>query len=187
MPNHVQSLLKITGEERVIAQLVEFVREGKEPFAFEKIVPQPVCVYQGNLGAAESEANPGRNWYAWNSRRWGTKWGAYAQQIRHRGEGCVHFGYQSAWSEGRPVIDELAMLFPDLRIEHHFIDEHGQGGCNGTVVYEPADPHVLARGDEAEARRRDVETSTGELHVLIHGCTKEQYFGDDAEEAADAP
>lgn len=186
MPNHVQSLLRITGPEQAIAQLVEFVHDGTQTFAFEKIVPPPACIFRGDLCAAAEVANPGRNWYAWNCRRWGTKWGAYRQEVLHRAEGCVHFGYQSAWTEGRPVIDELALLFPDLRIEHHYLDEHGGGGCNGACVYEPARIDRLRPEHDADERRRDVEISNADLHVLIHGCTEDEYFGDDAEEAADA-
>lgn len=192
MPNYVQSVLTITGPERVIATLIEFVRDGEKVFAFEKIVPPPACVFRGDLGAIEEVANPGRNWYAWNTRRWGTKWGACNPSVSKR-ETCgpdtpslVEFRYESAWAQAEPVIDELATLFPECSIRHAFIDEHGSGGCNGVSVYAPSSDGDRWGGDDASERRKTTRGDFEALHVEVFGKTSDAYFaeGEGEEEAA---
>ena len=130
MPNHCTHVVKITGPDPVIENLVGFLAENKEPFSFNKILPQPSCVFRGNLGRKEEAQNSGRNWLDWNRRRWGTKWGAYDHAEPIKEKGSVVYRFDTAWSYPAPIFQELSALFPDLSIEVKAIDE----GWNWAIV-----------------------------------------------------
>jgi hypothetical protein len=117
---------RIDGKETIIGNGVP---EGWKPsmsvafdaFDFEKIIPCPPCVFQGNLSSKDEEDNPGRNWLDWNRRKWGTKWNSYDNKTDEQGR----FIFDTAWSFPEPVFIELSFLFPEVTISVECIDEGG--------------------------------------------------------------
>lgn len=87
---------------------------------FQRIIPQPPCVFTGDMSMSDEAANPGRNWYTWNSRKWGTKWNAYSTSADDAGR----IKFDTAWAFPMPVITELSMLFPDVEIT---CETYGEG------------------------------------------------------------
>lgn len=68
------------------------------------------------------------DWYGWSNHNWGTKWGAYDGEMEFGSDG-LHAGFNSAWSPPTPVIEELAKLYPEVRIRHAYLDEgYNYGG-----------------------------------------------------------
>ena len=73
------------------------------------------------------------NWYPWRNTYWETKWGAYSGDAQH--EPCKLLAYfDTAWSPPAPVVKELAELYPEIKIEHKFLDEGYNYG--GVIEYE---------------------------------------------------
>lgn len=105
------------------------VPEGWEPsmsvafdaFDFNKIIPYPPCIFNGNLSSKDEEENPGRNWLAWNKRKWGTKWNSYD----HKTDEQSRYIFNTAWSFPEPIFIELSFLFPEVTISVETIDEGG--------------------------------------------------------------
>jgi len=68
------------------------------------------------------------DWYPWANHYWGTKWGAYNGHADHT-PGRITADFQSAWSPPDPVIKKLSELYPEVTVQHKFIDEgYGYGG-----------------------------------------------------------
>lgn len=97
---------------------------------FEKILPCPPLVNRSSLSMEDEAATPGRNWYAWNVRRWGTKWNACSTKMDEQGR----IVFDTAWSFPAPVLEELSHLFPELTLTCETVDEGGWFW--GTVVFE---------------------------------------------------
>jgi len=104
-------------------------REAQEPydvFDFNLIIPAPAFIFSGDaLSAGSREESTGRNWYKFNSARWGTKWNAYDMQIVEHTESSLVFMFDTAWNIPDPIIKELVSWFPELSFFHEFYDEGG--------------------------------------------------------------
>lgn len=133
MPNHVKNIITISGDKNEFYKLSENVK-GNDPyygyeisFDFEKIIPMPDNIYQGDLKIGESYDE--NNWLDWSIDHWGTKWNAYEHEERENG-----FVSLTAWSAPHPVIEKLAKDYPKLTIRHRWADEDIGNNC-GTRVY----------------------------------------------------
>jgi len=134
MPNHVYNILTVTGDSRLVERLDKAVRSNDEqPFDFNRIVPRPPIVDDtccGDLDTETESQNPNRNWYAWNINHWGTKWNAYDFKQAEFGT----YEFYTAWDPPFPVVEALAELFPELRIQ---IDYREKGfESSGSVCFE---------------------------------------------------
>lgn len=103
--------------------------EAKEPydvFDFNRIIPVPAFIFTGGpLEGGSREESTGRNWYEFNSHRWGTKWNAYDTSIIEHADEKLVIKFDTAWNIPEPVIKELVSWFPELNFFHEFIDEGG--------------------------------------------------------------
>lgn len=121
MPNHVTTMIRC--DPKVIDQLISTVEEnGQEykTFDFNNIIPTPDNIFQGNLGLAEREIHGANNWYDWNSANWGTKWNAY--DVTRISEDS--FSFDTAWAHPIPIIEALALKYPDTEFEVAYADEN---------------------------------------------------------------
>lgn len=133
MPNNVKNRITILGTPEQVSEVLEFLKgdpyEDGTPrlIDFNKIIPQPDNIFLESLGEKEREqcAREGRpNWYDWNTKNWGTKWGAYA--IKPGEHNQVIF--ETAWSFPEPVAHALAARFPNVNMQWDYADE--DTGCN---------------------------------------------------------
>jgi hypothetical protein len=133
MPNHVKNRITVLGADEEVQKVFEFLKG--EPYEdgsprlvdFNKVIPQPSNMFHGGLGEKERQqcAAEGRpNWYDWNIKNWGTKWGAYS--LGAQVENSITF--ETAWSFAEPVAEKLAEIFPDIEITWDWADE--DTGCN---------------------------------------------------------
>ena len=107
MPNHVTNKIEFYGEKTDIKRVLAIIGGEEEYIDFNKIIPTPENIYQGNLGEEERKLYGKNNWYDWNIANWGTKWGAYSSYLDV--ENNIIF-FDTAWSSPIPVLDALAKL-----------------------------------------------------------------------------
>lgn len=141
MPNWCDNTVSITGPDDVIKRLDEFVgrplTEGdeqmKEPiFSLANIKPSTNDI--DPKYALFPSAGP-EDWWNNNVNSWGTKWDVFGEGVgRHMDEGKVSYSFSSAWSPPTPVIERLAEIFPEVRIEFKYMET----GCDfwGVEIYE---------------------------------------------------
>lgn len=107
MPNHVANKIEFYGEQDNIKKVLEII-EGEDEFIdFNKIIPTPDNIYQGDLGEEERRLYGANNWYDWNIANWGTKWNAYYSWL-DKASDTIYF--DTAWSSPISVLDALAKL-----------------------------------------------------------------------------
>jgi len=111
---------------------------------FNKIIPQPENIFNGNLGKEEEEMckREGRpTWYEWNRHNWGTKW-----NCSDCGEEKYNsFTFVTAWNGVSHLILELSKQVAGIEILYEYADEDTGHNCasykflNGNVIeeYEP--------------------------------------------------
>jgi len=104
MPNHVTN--RITSTDPGVLQKLRNALKGEgDTVDFNRVIPTPDDIFQGDLTADKQRETKGRNWYDWNTQNWGTKWNAY--QCSMGGDAIV---FQTAWSCPEPVIRKLAEI-----------------------------------------------------------------------------
>ena len=136
MPNDCYNSLTIEANPETIEKILSFVKSDESAFDFNKIIPMPDYIYDGNVGTKEKEIYGKYNWYDWSRENWGTKWNAYDIETSNDG-----FSFYTACSPAYPVIERLAFLFP----EADFLYTGNEPGCcfcfareyrKGILVYE---------------------------------------------------
>lgn len=92
---------------------------------FNKVIPQPENIFQGDLGRKEREMCQKEgipNWYDWNCANWGTKWNSSS---------CDDVGgefiFSTAWCGVPNIIEKMAEKFPNLTFEYRCDHEDGGG------------------------------------------------------------
>lgn len=114
MPNHITNCLEIKHEDKNMFNWLVDCWDAKENYLdFNKIVPQPLNLYQGNFGAKERELckREGRpNWFDWNPKFWGTKWNSYDGKLEKAQDGIFACRFFTAWSPPFPIIDTLISM-----------------------------------------------------------------------------
>lgn len=141
MPNWCDNTVSITGPDDVIKKLVEFV--GRPITKGEDAVENPIFSL-ANIKPSTSDIDPKYyfmpsdgedDWYHNNVNSWGTKWDVFGEGVnRHISEGEVVYSFCSAWSPPTPVIERLAEIFPEVKIEFKYLET----GCDfwGVEIYE---------------------------------------------------
>lgn len=118
MPNHVTTRLTFYGNQEDVKRLFETIGVEKSAIDFNKIIPMPDYIYQGDLGQEERKIYGKNNWYDWCCDNWGTKWNAYNISVD---ENSITF--DTAWTTPTPIVNRLAELFPEITIIHEWADE----------------------------------------------------------------
>ena len=128
MPNHVTNILRVSGDPNKVSAMFKAIKNdeiGLGSIDFNKVIPMPNHIFQGNLGMAERVKYGKDNWYDWSIANWGTKWNSYGYDAEYTpkefdGE---HIEFQTAWSYPDPIIAALAKRYPDLSFEVKWADE----------------------------------------------------------------
>jgi hypothetical protein len=141
MPNWCDNTVSISGPDEAIKRLDKFV--GRPLVSHEEKVDEPIFAL-GNIKPSTPDLDPkyamfpteGKDdWYHNNVNSWGTKWDVFGEGVnRHMENSAVSYSFQSAWSPPTPVIERLAEIFPEVRIEFKYMET----GCDfwGVEVYE---------------------------------------------------
>lgn len=103
----------------IVERITSKSDEGVQYVDFEKIIPIPKHIFQGDLGRKDEEKHGESNcWYKWKVFNWGTKWGAYDNKFTSK-----KITFDTAWSSPTPIIREISMIFPDVTFDVKFKDE----------------------------------------------------------------
>lgn len=140
MPNHVSNRLTMDGPYGPLRNIRDncFTLDPElhttPQFDFNKIIPTPAYINQDNLQWGSEHQKSGRNWYNWNIEHWHTKWNAYDTFITQdlpptpiddnpTNPHQLITEFDTAWSPPTPVVATLAQDFPEVAIQHDYIDE----------------------------------------------------------------
>lgn len=104
-------------------------------FDFNRIIPVPAFISDGDLVAGSRADQTGRNWYSWNVDNWGTKWNAYDLSIKTDEPELLVFEFDTAWSVPDQVLQVLGKWFKELSIKVEYFDE---GHCFWGTDTKPA-------------------------------------------------
>ena len=180
MPNHVTSVIVVTGPESDVATFVaaHFKKAGNEAypdwFDFETIIPRPESVaktvsasgltpqQQADQNAAFAETGF-RDWYSWACHNWGTKWNSYSGKIEERSEGRLRVRFETAWSFPDPIFEALLVRYPTLRFDCLCFDE---GDC------------FAGKGRYGVDFECSQELVSDELYKAVYGRDRERYEDD---------
>lgn len=118
---------------------------------FNKVIPQPENIFNGDLGEKEEEMciKEGRpTWYNWNCENWGTKWNSYC----HETLSYNIFTFETAWSSVPDIIEGMCLEFPSLKIIYSYADEDTGYNC-GIIHYESGEQSsaTIPEGESKEA------------------------------------
>lgn len=169
MPNWCDNDLFIYGSEEDLKKIKEQVANEAGDFDFGKIIPEPTTpdYFKDNLSFEDMKEHP-LNWYSWRLDNWGTKWNASDSNIGQVGSGQLQVWFNTAWAPAVPVTLALSKQYPNVRIEHKYIEE-GNDYCG---VLE------LQNGEELDGTWED-KPSHKSLEWLGRECVCE--YGDDPE------
>lgn len=138
MPNHVTSVITLSGDESRIKAMLETIQTeeyGVGSVDFNKILPMPDTVYCGPLGMCAKELYGENNWYDWRMANWGCKWNSYGYtEETDFTDGKLKF--LTAWSAPHPVMEKLSQMYPDIKFEHEWADEDIGSNCGRYVYYD---------------------------------------------------
>jgi len=138
MPNHITN--HIEAEPEVIQKIRNLMEDEKGEFDFNKVIPTPCNIYQGNLGKAEEEKYGKENcWYEWNIKHWGTKWNAYGYR---KGDGGYkdyrnddrNIYFDTAWAMPMPVCEALAKALSDCQFVWEYADDDVGHNCGRLII-----------------------------------------------------
>ena len=103
MPNHVKNRVRIHAFPVELGRYMTGSR-----LDFEKIIPPPPGIYQGDVGRVEKLLFGARAWSDWCRPNWGTKWNAYdCEPIKRDSTVCILM-FKTAWSAPHPVLLALS-------------------------------------------------------------------------------
>ena len=126
MQNWTQNELTVEGETKEVRRFLNHMGEG---FSFEKIIPPPADMFQGNLGEKERRECAAKgipNWHEWQSENWDTKWDACRVEVEEEEcASCVMLTYRfdTAWSPPEKVIARLRQDWPEFEITGGYVGE----------------------------------------------------------------
>lgn len=134
MPNWVTNRLQFIGDKKEIIDILNEIAEEKESkddipkrvigtIDFNKIIPMPDDIYQGDLGKAEYEKYGEKNWYDWSRNNWNTKWNATHFNYKDILNDDGYMLFDTAWNSPYPVIQELSRKHPDVVMILDYINE----------------------------------------------------------------
>lgn len=85
--------------------------------------------------AVENKKKYGHHtWYGWCKANWGTKWDAINVQLLDVTETKIEFTFETAWSEPRPIYEEIVKKYPNIELEIDYANE--DLGCDcGSIYY----------------------------------------------------
>lgn len=115
MPNHIQNNLKFKATDEQFDEIVNLMYGEESEFDFNNLIPMP----------------DGVDWYSWCCANWNTKWNSYEVEIDPE-EKTIRF--LTAWSSVPPIVRELSMRFPKVKITYSWSDED-IGRNLGKAVY----------------------------------------------------
>jgi hypothetical protein len=119
----VRSLPKFDSPE----SLKTVIELSDEEFSFWNILRPKKKLWKEYFTSANG-SEPKNNWYAWNSKHWGTKWDASDPEIERKDDTYATVSFSTAWSPPVGVAYAIGTKFPELAFTWAWEEEQGFGG-----------------------------------------------------------
>ena len=161
MPNHVRNKIQFkTLDDFMLVS--EFCKNDvcSTIFDFNKLIPAPGYIFQGDLGKEERRKYGENNWYDWNIRNWGTKWNAYSGELDKENFAIL---FSTAWAMPEPICQTLSAQFPDVDFTWKWADE--DLGFN-TGIYRKSGGELL------EINVSNESNEAYGLYIELHGSSE---------------
>lgn len=151
MPNHVKSIVTITGPKKSIQALLDLAVlpvPGAKPdggeterfFDFDKIVPTSKLAKMSEEGKLSTDQVGEFHlpyWYTWRVDNWGTKWNSYEYAViedfdetRSTGREAKYvLAFQTAWSAPDLIFKAIVRKFHALKLHVEYADEDIGSNC----------------------------------------------------------
>jgi len=128
MPNHVYQKIRIDNwsEDKALENLKGKIFNDKGELDFNKIIPQPDNIFNGDLGEEERQMCIDKgipNWFDWNRENWNTKWNAYSFELNQDDSNTLSFNFLTAWNIPVPIMNKIFELVRGSEIQYLAIDE----------------------------------------------------------------
>lgn len=81
--------------------------DGKQYRQWQRVGGEDVGLGEADLKAL-IKAYGAADWYQWAVNNWGTKWNSYGQEEPRLTARALHYSFETAWGDPRPVIEKLA-------------------------------------------------------------------------------
>lgn len=181
MPNWCDNTLTITGPEETIKKLEEFV--GRPITEGEEKIDEPIFSL-ANIKPSTHDIDPKyalfpssgpEDWWNNNVNSWGTKWDVLGEGVyKSRDEGKVGYSFQSAWSPPTPVIERLAEIFPEVKIDFRYMET----GCDfwGIEIYENGELVSEEGGSLSHKAFEKMEYDCYQCESYYENGEDEEYF-----------
>jgi hypothetical protein len=140
MPNWTQNSVRFVSEKTEQLQKLKKMLESnsnqkeKNVFDFNKIVPMPKNIFQGNLGEEEGEKYGKNHWYDWSIKHWGTKWNSCNARIVEDSKEVVEYHFLSAWDCPRVIAYKIEDFLPSGVTCHFWECVHEDGQEEETII-----------------------------------------------------
>jgi hypothetical protein len=139
MPNHCESNLRVTGDARIIDEMLERYN-GEVTIDANKVIPYPEEFAEADKASEEAieRARKGeiswdeaykvrdgfnRGGYEWCVENWGTKWGLYQFTPLVRTRNSARVSFESAWKPPLPLVKKMSEDFPELVFILTYVEE----------------------------------------------------------------
>lgn len=189
MPNHITNVVKVThkSDSEKIKFFIQDVQGEERLFDFNKIIPTPDDVYQGDISMQDRVNTEGRNWYDWNIQNRGTKWNAYGQ-YRNKYIDDVRdddteeywdyhtiFVFDTARSTPGPIREALAKKYKHLDFYIEYADEDIGSNCWVIHIKDGKLTRVDKDWDDKFALYVKGKSARNRLESVITEVPKEQW------------
>lgn len=106
MPNYCTNIIMINGETEILDAFAEFIKSDYGDVDFNKLIMSPE--FGNNSDGLDSNS--------WCMDHWGTKWNAKDIDVVRVNENELKIKFETAWSPSIPIVDRMAVLFPNVSI-----------------------------------------------------------------------
>lgn len=119
-------LQRLLGGRRSLDSYLDalFCRTMEQAFRKESDAERDKMYQDGETYTTNYRRYGAKTWYEWCSKHWGTKWNACDTEIISRDE----ISFNTAWAAPTPILEKLSKMYPDVKIEHRWVDEDGDEG-----------------------------------------------------------
>jgi hypothetical protein len=147
MANYCYNRLSVRGKKADIAVFKKALKHKGNHLAFSKTVPIPAELEGTDSPSTAKQmirdylnAKYGAdNWYDWQLRKWGCKWGTYnnveppGETIHKNTDVTLTYHFDTPWSPPSEWVRNTSAIYPKLRFSN-YCDEPG-AGFKGTEAY----------------------------------------------------
>ena len=182
MPNHCSNKLILCGPEEDLKEFMEFAKTDESELDINNFVPMPEEIRNtptSNKDIDHTEYLKSKygfiSWYDWAFNNWGTKWGAYREEVSDIQNDTVSYFFSTAWAPfNEGVLEAMSEKFPRIHFEMKYA-ERGMGfwgimKAKDGIVYTNVDNELVGSpiGDPEHPDYFDFPGLEEDIVELVH-------------------